>query len=157
VLANAARRHRDTIGFGLLAAVSLLCVGWLILILEGGVSFPDKSVLFGYLWVHPLYVGLVVLAVVVVSYGEPSKRARTVVTLALGLLAVMLAFGAVTGAAALAGGGYALLGFAGVIGAGKVVGALVVLGYLLVAGLAALFTLSVLRALGSPNSPNSAS
>jgi hypothetical protein len=152
VLADAVRRHRDTIGFGLLAAVSLFSLCWLVLLLQGGVSFGDKSVLFGYLWVHPVYVGLVVLAVVVVSSGEPSKRARTVVGLALGLLGLMLAFGVVTEVAALTGGGSAVFGFAGVVGAGKVVGALVVLGYLTVAGLAALFAFSVFRALRSPTS-----
>ena len=141
------RNLKDALAWGLLAAVSVVMVAAFALLLkDDGASFSDNSAFFGYLWVHPVYVGLVVLAVVLVSTGEPSRRARMVSAVAAGLLGLMLAMGLLTWISALASDNGDAIGFAGIPGAGKVVGTLIGLTFLFLTGLAGWFAVSVTKA-----------
>lgn len=147
MIGHATRHIREVLAWGLLAAVGVILVCAFALLLKDGASFSDKSAVFGYLWVHPVQVGLVVLAVALVGYADPSRRARLVAMVATGLLALMLALGLLTWVSAVTSDNGESIGFAGIAGAGKVVGTLVGLAFLVLTALATWFAVSVVRAL----------
>lgn len=149
MIGHATRHIREVLAWGLLAAVGVILVCAFALLLKDGASFSDKSAVFGYLWVHPVQVGLVVLAVALVGSADPSPRARVVAMAATGLLGLMLALGLLTWVSAVTSDNGESIGFAGIAGAGKVVGTLVGLAFLVLTALATWFAISVVRALPS--------
>ena len=149
MISHATRHIREVLAWGLLAAVGVIVVCAFALLLKDGAAFSDKSAAFGYLWVHPVHVGLLVLAIALVGYAEPSPRARLIAMVAAGLLGLMLVLGLLTWISAVTSDNGESIGFAGIPGAGKVVGTLVGLAFLVLTALATWFAVSVVRALPS--------
>lgn len=149
------RRYRDLIAFGLLAVAALYFVGALSLLFSSGdglfgsgLGFADKAALNGYLFTAVIPIlSLVVAALLVTRYGEPSGSARVVVLAALGIAALDLLFALITFFAQL--GSSQGVGFQGTSG-GKFVGVVLGLAHLLLLGLAGLYLVTALRSLPTP-------
>ncbi|MBA2560534.1 MAG: hypothetical protein H0V07_11745, partial [Propionibacteriales bacterium] len=153
MVADAVKKRRDVLAFGLLGVASLYLVSGMVLVFSAGVdsvgSYAARASAFGYLFSHPVLVSCLVAAVgLVVGFGEVSRKARAVVLagLVIGGLALVLAVVCwFSGLAAQED----LVGrlFGGVFGAGKAVGIFLGLAQLGFLALAVVFAFVVFTAL----------
>lgn len=147
---DATKKYREHLAFGLLAVAALWFVGSLSLLLKSSdFGFAAKSAAIGGLFEAPIAVFSLVLAVLLVTrFGEPSRNARVVVLVALGIGALNLLFAIISFFAqfgANIAGGYEGIGLAG-----KGVGALLGLAALIFLVVAVLFMFAELQGLPSP-------
>jgi hypothetical protein len=156
VVTEATKKIREILAFGLLGVVAVLVANYFALLFKteqgpfGKGKFSTMSALELGRFVSPVLVGLVVLAVVLVTHlGEVTKSARNITIAALVLLGVMILLGVVTWIAALTAKNLDFF-MGDALGQGKVTGSIVQLAYLSLAGLAGFFTLTVLSALPAP-------
>jgi hypothetical protein len=156
VVTEATKKIREIVAFGLLGVVAVLVVNYFALLFKsepgplGKETFSTMSALEQGRFVDPVLVGLVVLAVVLVTHlGDVTKSARNITIAALALLGVMVLLGVVTWIAALTANNIDFF-VGGALGQGKVTGSIVQLAYLTLAGLAGFFTFTVLSALPAP-------
>jgi hypothetical protein len=156
VVTEATKKIREIVAFGLLGVVSVLVVNYFALLFKsapgplGKGKFSTMSALEQGRFVSPVLVGLVVLAVVLVTHlGDVTKAARNITIAALVLLGVMVLLGVITWIAALTAKNVDFF-VGGALGQGKVTGSIVQLAYLALAGLAGFFTFTVLSALPAP-------
>jgi hypothetical protein len=155
VVTQVAKQYREQIAVALLAvAVVYVGCGLGLLFKSYDVAragFSEKSALDGYLFSHPVLIVCIVLAAVLVGgWGEPSAHARTLVLAAVGIGAVALVFAVITWIATFSSAGDRFASFAGIPGAGKVVGAFVVLAQIALLVLALFFAGIVLQSLPKP-------
>jgi hypothetical protein len=156
VVTEATKKIREIVAFGLLGVVAVLVVNYFALLFKsetgplGKETFSTMSALEQSRFVNPVLVGLVVLAVVLVTHlGDLTKAARNITIAALALLGVMVLLGVITWIAALTAKNIDF--FVGdALGQGKVTGSIVQLAYLTLAGLAGFFIFTVLSALPAP-------
>ncbi len=153
MVTEATKKIREIVAFGLLGVVAVLVVNYFALLFKsepgplGKETFSTMSALEQGRFVSPVLVGLVVLAVVLVTHlGDVTKAARNITIAALALLGVMVLLGVVTWIAALTAKNIDFF-VGGALGQGKVTGSIVQLAYLTLAGLAGFFTFTVLSAL----------
>jgi hypothetical protein len=156
VVTEATKKIREILAFGLLGVVAVLVVNYFALLFKteqgpfGKGKFSTMSALELGRFVSPVLVGLVVLAVVLVTHlGGVTKAARNITIAALVLLGVMILLGVVTWIAALTAKNLDFF-MGDALGQGKVTGSIVQLAYLALAGLAGFFTFTVLSALPAP-------
>ncbi len=156
VVTEATKKIREIVAFGLLGVVAVLVVNYFALLFKsepgplGKETFSTMSALEQASFVSPVLVGLVVLAVVLVTHlGDVTKAARNITIAALALLGVMVLLGVITWIAALTAKNIDFF-VGGALGQGKVTGSIVQLAYLTLAGLAGFFTFTVLSALPAP-------
>ena len=156
VVTEATKKIREIVAFGLLGVVAVLVVNYFALLFKsepgplGKATFSTMSALEQSRFVNPVLVGLVVLAVVLVTHlGDLTKAARNITIAALALLGVMVLLGVITWIAALTAKNIDFF-VGGALGQGKVTGSIVQLAYLTLAGLAGFFTFTVLAALPAP-------
>jgi hypothetical protein len=156
VVTEATKKIREIVAFGLLGVVAVLVVNYFALLFKsetgplGKETFSTMSALEQGSFVNPVLVGLVVLAVVLVTHlGDVTKAARNITIAALALLGVMVLLGVITWIAALTAKNIDFF-VGGALGQGKVTGSIVQLAYLTLAGLAGFFTFTVLSALPAP-------
>jgi hypothetical protein len=156
LVTEATKKIREILAFGLLGVTAVLVVNSFALLFKteqgpfGKGSFSTMSALEMSRFVSPVLVGMVVLAVIVVTHlGGVTDNARNITISALVLLGVMMLLGLVTWIAALTAENLDYFIGDG-LGQGKVTGSIAQLAYLALAGLAGLFTFTVLSALPMP-------
>jgi hypothetical protein len=156
LVTEATKKIREILAFGLLGVAAVLVVTYFFLLFKteqgpfGKGTFSTMSALEMSRFVSPVLVGLIVLAVVLVTHlGDVTNSARNITISALVLLGVMMLLGLVTWIAALTADNLDYFIGDG-LGQGKVTGSIVQLAYLALAGLAGLFTFTVLSALPAP-------
>lgn len=149
-MTDAVKKYREPIAYGLLGVAALYLLSGLSLLFKSsddfGLDFSGRASAVGYVFSHPvLVISLAVAVALVVAFGEPSRSARTVVTIALGLGAVCLFLGVVCWFAAFGSDDSQVA--AGVFGAGKVVGIFLGLAQLVFLALALLFAYAAFSSL----------
>jgi hypothetical protein len=156
LVTEATKKIREILAFGLLGVAAVLVVNSFALLFKteqgpfGKGSFSTMSALEMSRFVSPVLVGMVVLAVIVVTHlGGVTDNARNITISALVLLGVMMLLGLITWIAALTAENLDYFIGDG-LGQGKVTGSIAQLAYLALAGLAGLFTFTVLSALPVP-------
>jgi hypothetical protein len=162
LVTEATKKIREILAFGLLGVAAVLVVNSFALLFKteqgpfGKGTFSTMSALEMSRFVSPVLVGMVVLAVIVVTHlGGVTDNARNITISALVLLGVMMLLGLVTWIAALTAENLDYFIGDG-LGQGKVTGSIAQLAYLALAGLAGLFTFTVLSALPVPERPGAA-
>ena len=103
---DATKKYREVFAFLLLGIVSVLLLTHLVSMLSAsgfreGLPFSDRALIEQAAFVDPVYVILIVAAVIITTHlGEPSRHARAITMLGLGVLGVMAALGLMTGSPA---------------------------------------------------------
>lgn len=144
MLTESTKKLREPIALALLAATALYLITVLALFFKEGLDFADKAFYLNDELTNPVWVLVVIAAVVLVARSDqPSAKARTITMVALGLLGAMLVLGLLT---LLIGYG-ADTDFAEV---GKLAGTFLTLARLLVVAAAAAFAYAVFKALPAP-------
>ncbi len=148
---DATRKYRDLIAFGLLAVAALYFIGALSVLFntDTGFDFADKASVSVFLFASLMPIlSLVVAALLVTQYGEPSSSSRIVVLIALAIAALELLFTAITFFAQL--GSNLPDGPLGGPSGGKAIAIVFGLAHLLLLALAGLYLYTALRSLPSP-------
>ena len=151
---EATKKFRDIFAYGFLLVAALYLISGLALLSKSGEGigpdFSTRAALFGHLFAHPVLVFSLVAAVTLAGgFGEPSRSARTVVLVALGIAGVAFLLAVVCWLSSLGAYGDFGIGpaFGGVVGAGNVVGTVLSLAQLLLLGLATGFAYTSLQSL----------
>ena len=148
---DATKKYREVFAFLLLGIVSVLLLTHLVSMLSAsgfreGLPFSDRALIEQAAFVDPVYVILIVAAVIITTHlGEPSRHARAITMLGLGVLGVMAALGLISWIAGLSAD-QAL----GPGGSGKATGSFIQVSWLVLVGLAGSFTIITLSALPAP-------
>ena len=163
MVTESTKKLRELLAFVLLGVVAALILVSLSLLFKDfgpGVEFSLKSALVQGDLVNPVYVLLLVAAVVMVTHlGEPTPQARTITIGAMAILGVMALLGLLTWISSLsvddgsAGMGQ-LWGFGGLEGAEKVGGSFAMIVLLALIGAAIYFCLTTFQALPSTPKQN---
>ncbi|HLR84707.1 MAG TPA: hypothetical protein VK059_07130, partial [Nocardioidaceae bacterium] len=157
MVTESTKKLRELLAFVLLGVVAALVLVSLSLLFKDfgpGFEFSMKSALVQGDLVNPVYVLLLVAAVIMVTHlGEPTAQARVVTIGALALLGVMALLGLLTWISSLSvDDGQAtsfLAGFAGLAGAEKVAGSFGMIVFLALIGAAIYFCIVTFQALPS--------
>jgi hypothetical protein len=152
VYSEALKKNREILAFGLLAVPALIFIVGLSLLFKdsagfssGAPGFATKAALFGDVFLNPVVAISVAVAAALVTWGDRTRNARTVVLVALGLGGACLLLGLVCMLAAL--GSDNGLGIGTVVGTGKVTGLLYSLALLIFVGIALLYVALAFRGL----------
>lgn len=153
VSSEALKKNREILAFGLLAVPALFFIVGLSLLFKSiggnafgdGPSFADKAAAFGDVFLSPAVAISVAFAAALVTWGDRSRNARTVVLAALGLGAACLLLGLICLLAALGASGDG--GNGAIAGSGKVTGLLYSVALLIFAGIALLYALTAFQGL----------
>lgn len=152
VYSEALKKNREILAFGLLAIPALIFIVGLSLLFKdsagfsfGAPGFATKAALFGNVFLNPVVAISVAVAAALVTWGDRTSNARTVVLAALGLGGACLLLGLVCTLAAL--GADNGLGIGTVAGFGKVTGLLYSLALLVFVGIALLYVVLAFRGL----------
>lgn len=161
MVTESTKKLRELLAFVLLGVVTALVLVSLSLLFKDfgpGVEFSLKSALVQGDLVNPIYVVLLVAAVVLVTHlGEPTPQARTITIGAMAVLGVMGLLGLLTWISSLsvddgAAGGLPW-SYGGLKGAEKVGGSFAMIVLLVLIGAAIYFCLTTMQALPSTPKP----